>query len=212
MFKPLLSSAATWPIERLINRILQTDQHALSKLSRFSGKQIEVNTVSPQFNVCILFTDSEVRLSPFSGAELAAHSDAVVSSDAATLLGLLSAKTEDRPLANPRLKISGDAQLVQSVFNLAKSLDMRWDDLLNPIVGSTVSHGLKTSMDEFQQWSEASTRTFKHTLDDYLKEEAGVVPSAYSLEQFQDRLDQLRLRLDRATARTERLARVLGAP
>jgi ubiquinone biosynthesis protein UbiJ len=187
---------------------MQTDQHAAKQVSLFSGKQIEVITTSPHFNLCILFTDSEVRLSPFSSAELATSSDATISSDAATLLSLLSAKPDDRPLANPRLKISGDAQLVHSVFNLAKSLDMRWDDLINPIVGSTVTHGLKTSMDELQQWSEDSHKAFRHNLDDYLKEEAEIVPSAYSLEEFQDRLDQLRLRLDRATARAERLSRL----
>ena len=205
MFKPLLTSAITWPVERLINRIIQTDQHAVSELQQLSGKQIEVETASPQFNLCIIFNEKEIRLSPFSSQELVTVSDAKISSNASTLLGLLTAKTEDRPLANPAITISGDAQLVQSAFNLLNSLDMRWDDLLAPILGNVATHSMKTSTDDFKRWSEDAASAFKHNVDDYLKEEANILPSSHSIDDFQQRLDALRLRIDRATAKADRL-------
>ena len=211
MFKPLLTSAATWPIERLINRVLQTDQHAINTLKRLSGKQIEINTASPAVNLCVIFANSEIRLSPFSSEELVTTSDAKISSDVSTLLGLLGASTEARPLANPRLKISGDAQLVQTAFNLLKSLDLRWDDLLAPFLGNATTHSLKTSLDDFQKWSEESADALRHNVDDYLKQEANILPTSNSLEEFQERLDRLRLRIDRAAARAERLLRLADA-
>ncbi len=205
MFKPLLTSAAIWPLERLINSVIGSDQHAVSKLRQFHGKQIEIETLSPQFNLCLLFIDSEVRLSPFSSQALVTLSDAKVRGDASTLLGLLTAKTEDRPLANPRLTISGDAQLVQSAFKLLHSLDMRWDDWLQPFVGSVAAHSLKTSTDDIKRWSADSAKAFKHDVDQYLKLEANILPSANSIEEFQDRLEALRLRIDRAATRAQRL-------
>ena len=205
MFKPLLMSAAVWPIERLINSVIKSDQHAQTRLGKLSGKQLEIETDSPTFSMCILFIGSEVRLSSFSSEELATVSDAKVSSDTATLFSLLFAKTEDRPLANPRISISGDAQFVQSAFNILQSLDLRWDDLLAPFLGSVTTQGLKTSADEFKQWTEESSKAFKHSVDEYLKEEAKVLPTENGLEEFQYRLDQLRLRIDRAEAKTARL-------
>lgn len=207
MFKPLLTSAAIWPIERLINGIAKTDQHIQTMIGELSGKQLEVETVSPQFHLCIIFDGSDIRISPFSSEYLVSSSDAKVTSDVTTVLGLLSAKAEDRPLANPRLKISGDAQLVQSAFNILNSLDMRWDDWLAPILGGVATQSLKASVDDIQQWTENSAKAFKHNMDDYLKEEANILPTAYGVEEFQERLDRLRLRIDRATARAENLSR-----
>ncbi|MFT4862200.1 MAG: ubiquinone biosynthesis protein UbiJ [Pseudohongiellaceae bacterium] len=211
MFKPLLTSAVTWPFERLINSVIRSDQHAVSNLRQFQGKQIEIETVSPQFNLCIVFIDSEVRLSPFSSQELVSLSDAKVGGDASTLLGLLTAKTEDRPLANPRLTISGDAQLVQSAFKLLHSLDMRWDDWLSSFVGSVATHSLKTSADDIKRWSEDSAKAFKHDVDQYLKQETNILPCATHIEEFQERLEALRLRIDRVTARAQRLQTLTAA-
>lgn len=198
-------STAVWPIERLVNSVLSADQLAQTQLGKLSGKQLEIETDSPKFSLCILFIDSEIRLSAFSSEELATVSDAKISSDTATLFSVLLAKTEDRPLANPRLNITGDAQLVQSAFTILQTLDLRWDDLLAPLLGSVATQGLKTATDGIRQWTQESSSTLRHSMDDYLKEEAKVLPTAYSLEEFQTRLDQLRLRIDRAEARTSRV-------
>lgn len=205
MFKPLLMSAAVWPIERLINSVVKADQHTQLQLRKLSGQQLEIEIDSPKLSLCILFIESEVRLSSFSSEDLATASNAKISSDSATLLGLLFAKTDDRPLANPRLNISGDAQLVQTAFTILQSLDLRWDDLLAPILGSVATQGLKTSADDFKQWAEESSKAIKHSVDEYLKEEAKVLPTEFGLEEFQSRLEQLRLRIDRAEARASRL-------
>ncbi len=205
MFPPLLKSASCWPIEKFINTVIKSDSHIQRKLASLTNNLIEIETDSPSFNLCIVFNGSEIQLRPFSSNTLGTQCNAKIHSDAATLISLLTAPEKARPLANPKIKISGDAQLVQRAFTLMKTLDLRWDDLLAPIAGETLTHHLKTSADEFQHWSTRSAKALKNSVDDYLKEEANLLPSDYSIEEFQNRLDQLRLRIDRAVARAELL-------
>lgn len=204
----LLGSAALWPIEFTLNQIVKSDRHLRSAVGQFDGQLLEVKTAGAA--ICIHLATSGIRLSAISSHDLGLSPTACVAAKASTLLELLLSTSDTAALSNPEIEISGDAQFVQSLFQNLKNLDIRWDDILAPWLGDHSTHLAKSTTDSITQWSRQSKASVASTVNDYLIEESKLLPAHSRLEQFTDSMDELRLRIDRAKARIERLNSILA--
>jgi ubiquinone biosynthesis protein UbiJ len=200
----LLGSAALWPIEFALNQLVKSDQHLKSIVQKFDDQLLEIHTTTPAAFICVHFNNG-IRLSAISSNDLAVTPTASVSSKATTLLSLLLATSDSAALSNPEIEISGDAQFVHAIFQSLKKLDLRWDDLFAPWLGDHSTHLAKTSSDSIRQWSAQSKTSISASLSDYLREESKLLPARGQLDQFNSTMDDLKLRIDRAKARIERL-------
>lgn len=200
----MLTSLALWPAEHLLNQIIRNDEHIARQLQPFAGKAIEIQSRRPSLTMVMRIESGSLSLSGVDARTLGITPDARIAGDASELLQLLLGD-ESRPLANRNLVLSGDTEFFQEFHQRLQTLDLRWEDYLAPLLGDVVTQ----QASQFQQQaagfaSETGTR-LKRNVEDYLKEEAQLVPHEYAVEQFQENLEALRLRIDRASARTQQL-------
>lgn len=200
----LLGSAALWPIEFALNQFVKSDHHLQSIVQKFDDQLLEIHTTSPNAFICVHFNNG-IRLSAISSDDLGITATASVSAKATSLLSLLLSTSDSAALSNPEIEISGDAHFVHAIFQSLHNLDLRWDDILAPWLGDHSTHLAKTSSDSINQWSRQSKASVSTTLSDYLNEESRLLPARGRLEQFNDQMDELKLRIDRAKARIQRL-------
>ncbi len=196
-------SLALIPLEKILNKLLQQDSLVQQKLARFSGKTLEIESTLPSLNLVLILQRDSIRLSTLSSDAAQINCDAKISGKASDLLPLLMEKSTSRPLANPALVISGDAQLVQDIYQIAQQLEIDWQDQLAFLVGDIATHQFDQFLKNATAWSRQARENAKYNISEYLKEEARSVPNVTEVDSFFSDLDQLKLRIDRLAARKE---------
>ena len=202
-----LGSLALLPVEKILNAIVARDPHVAAKFVAFDSKCIEVVSLRPNFSLSIRFEDDTIKLSAIDSQTLGIQADATITAKAESLLGLLTKKSDQRALADAAIDISGDATLVQDLHVTIESLDVDWQDYLAPILGDVLSNELGEIQSNARDWSKSAGNSMHRGVRDYLSEEARLVPSELEVDSFSNRLDQLRLSIDRIAAKTELLKR-----
>ncbi|MEX2470448.1 MAG: hypothetical protein WD396_11890, partial [Pseudohongiellaceae bacterium] len=91
------------------------------------------------------------------------------------------------------------------------TLDLEWEDFLAPLLGDPVTHGVGQVVDRLERAARDSRSRLGRNLEDYLKEERRLVPHHVERHEFTENLQALRLQLDRAGARLDRLDAHLDA-
>lgn len=204
-----IGSLALPPLESLLNTMLRRDAYIAHKLAPLDGKYIEVLASKPDFSLLLGCEDQAIKLSAIDSKTLGINPDASISAKAEKLLRLLLAGSNDRALADKEINISGDGTLVQDLHIIVGSLDIDWQDYLGPLLGDILSNEIGKIVDASKHWSNTAAINIQRNIHDYLREEAKLVPSRLEADSMSDRLDQLRLQIDRATAKTELLTRRL---
>ena len=202
-----LGSLALLPVEKILNAIVARDPHIAKKLVAFDSTCIEVVSLRPDFSLSIRFEESTIKLSTIDSQTLGIQADATISGPAESLLGLLAKKSDHRAMADATIDISGDASLVQDLQMTLASLDTDWQDYLAPILGDVLSNELGEIQSNAQDWGKSAGTSMHRGVRDYLSEEARLVPSKLEVDSFSNRLDHLRLSIDRVAANTELLKR-----
>jgi len=202
-----LGSLALLPVEKVLNAIIARDPHVAKKLSAFDSKCIEIVSDRPSFSLSIRFEDAAIRLSAIDSQTLGVVADATISGSAENLLSLLAKKAERRAMADTAIDISGDAALVHDLQMTIETLDINWQDYLAPLLGDVLSNELGEVEQSARDWSKSAGTKIQRNIRDYLSEEARLVPSQLEVDSFSNRLDRMRLSIDRVAARTELLKR-----
>ena len=220
MVTELIGNAALWPAEQVINRLIGSDQHLQTLLKKFEGKAIQIQVLQPKFAVQlsssasslpstfpirISFGAREIHLTAIDSTEYSLTVDAQVSASASTFSRLLLEDHATRPLVSRDLDIKGDTQLVQDMFTAMNQLDVEWEDLLSPMLGDVGTHQLSQFLANANRWLAESRTRMSQNVDDYLKEETKIFPTTIEVENFNNGLDALKLRIDRAEARVKSL-------
>ena len=199
----LATTALLAPIEKAVNSLLAQDPHAMNSLAQFRSKLIEVQT--PHAGCSMRFVESGIRLGALHEGAVPEAADAIITGPAPALLKLL--KDGERPLADSDIRIEGDAEFLLDLQQTLAGLDIRWEDLLQPVLGDVLTGSIGDAVAGARNWSRKAGVNIRRNLANYLQYEAGVMPTPEELEAFADRVDELRLRLDRLEARLERLGR-----
>ena len=130
--------------------------------------------------------------------------DVAITAELADFLFLLTDK--DTPLADARIKVVGDVHLIQAIQTTIRSLDTQWADLLAPIVGDIVTNEVSQFVNDLQAWKIETDQRIKRNIPDYLIEESKLIPNPNDVKKFSEKLEALRLRIDRLNAKAELLS------
>jgi ubiquinone biosynthesis protein UbiJ len=199
-----LGSLALWPVTEIINRLIANDPHISARLLPFRHKMIEIVATAPSMTMTLQFEPGGIKLGAIDCQTLQLKPDARIDGKAADLLELLT-QSDKRPLANTAISIAGDAELVQEVYNTLNDLDLDWEDYLAPLLGDVMSNELGQIGSAAKTWTTQAGNKLGRNLDEYLKGEASVLPDRAAVENFSNSLDQLKLNIDRLSARAELL-------
>ena len=202
----LVSSAFCAPIEALLNGLLAQNPGTARRLARHHGQAVRVECTSPlQWQVFILV--QEERLSIRSVYELAPQAEIAASASAFSRLLLGGAQTD--ALFSPDIRLGGDTHLIQDLNQILRDLEVDWEHHFSALFGDVVTHQLSQFFGKAREWTAQTRATLLADVEEYLHEEARLLPGASEVNHFSGRLDELRLAVDRITARQQRLLQKL---
>lgn len=199
---PLLISALSAPVEALINAVLAQDPVAAMRLGRLQGRTLRVHCTGPlDWSVTLVVREQRIALRAISEAE----PDAAINASAAAFLRLLFSNRQTDALFSPDIAISGDTQVLQDLHSILGSLDIDWEDHFGRVFGDIPTWQASQTLQKSQEWMRDTTSSLLDDVEEYLHEEARILPTASELNRFSDRIDALTLGLDRIAARQSRL-------
>lgn len=198
----MLASALCAPVEALINAVLKQDPASTLQLQAYRGKALRVECISPfKLVVTLVVEDQGVSLRSVYETE----PDAAISASAGSYASLLMSDSQTSALFSPAVALSGDTQLVQALHRIIGGLEIDWQGHFASVFGDIATHQFSEFVGRAKRWGKRSRESVLDDLDEYLHEEARLLPSKSEVAHFSARIDELKLRLDRINARTQRL-------
>ncbi|QEY17792.1 hypothetical protein D0C16_18415 [Cellvibrio sp. KY-GH-1] len=196
----MLITAALASAEKIINTALRYDPATRLKLARLSGKILAVNITAPvAINLFVMPLDEEIELMANWDGEV----DTQLSGSLMALLQLST--TEIHNLKYSGVTAMGDLTLLADLQQLLKHLDIDWEDMLSQFTGDIIGHQTAQIIRAKFGWAKDRAQTAARLGKEFLTEEYQALVSKPELDDFHQQVDELRLAVDRAAARVEKL-------
>ena len=103
------------------------------------------------------------------------------------------------------VQVQGNAALAQQFTRILKQVDVDCEEQLSRLTGDVVANQLGNAFRSSRTWAKRNNQSMQLNIQEYLQEEARVLPGIFELENFYDDVDQLRDATERLSARIERL-------
>lgn len=199
---PLLIVALSAPVEALINAVIAQDVGSQRRLAALEGKSVQLQCSKP-VAFCVYLQVLNARLALRAIQE--EPPSAGIQADAGALWRLLLGGTQSGALFSPDVQLSGDTHVVQTLHAILGGLNIDWEAQLARLFGDVATRQFSTAVAGAREWSAHTSESLRADLEEYVHEEARILPSRAETRIFAERLDELKLALDRIQARTERL-------
>ena len=201
----MLFAALTATLETAFNAWLaldaQTHGNARSRLQALQGKLICLHISNPDVQLYFLPTADQVRVT----TRYAAAPDVTIHGSALGLMRLSASNDAGKAMLEHGIKIDGDMGLGNHFSQILREIDVDWEELLSRAVGDVVAHHLGQVVRNAQGWLGDSSHAMRLNTQEYLQEEARLVPADAEIRQYLDAVDILRADTDRLEARLKRL-------
>ena len=113
----------------------------------------------------------------------------------------------------PGITIEGDAGLATELQAIAAGLDLDWEEQLSRLAGDGIAHQTGRAVRGGAQWLRQTGDTLALNLQEFLKEEAHLLPQPFEVADWVTEVDRLRddsARLEARLARLEQARRKAG--
>lgn len=199
---PLLIVALSAPVEALINAVIAQDVGSQRRLAALEGKSVQLQCSKP-LAFCVYIQVLNARLALRAIQE--EPPSAGIQADAAALLGLLLGGSQSGALFSPQVQLSGDTHVVQSLHGILGGLNIDWEAHLSRLFGDVATQQMSDALAGARRWSAHTGESVRADVQEYVHEEARLLPSHTQARLFAERVDELKLALDRIQARAARL-------
>lgn len=203
----MLLDALTLPLEAAFNTWLALDEktygQARQRLQALQGKLIHLRISNPGFDLYFLPTAEQVRIS----TSYEALPDVSIQGSALAFMRLAQAEDSGKAMLENGIKLEGDLGLGTEFNNILREIEVDWEELLSQAVGDTIAHQAGQMARNTQGWLDQSAQAMRLNTQEYLQEEARLLPAAAELNYYYDQIDQLRMDTDRLEARLNRLGK-----
>ncbi|MEZ5451991.1 MAG: SCP2 sterol-binding domain-containing protein [Thiothrix sp.] len=201
----MLFAALTATLETAFNTWLKLDKqthgHALERLQALQGKLICLYISNPDLKLYFLPTADSVRVT----TEYDAEPDVTIHGSALALMRLSAAEDTGKAMLEQGIKIDGDMGLGNRFSDILRDIDVDWEELLSRAVGDVIAHQMGQLARDTKGWLDGSAHAMRLNTQEYLQEEARLLPAEAELRQYLDAVDTLRMDADRLEARIKRL-------
>lgn len=203
----MLLDALTLPLEAAFNTWLTLDEkthgQARQRLQALQGKLIHLRITNPGFDLYFLPTAEQVRIS----ATYDATPDVSIQGSALAFMRLAQAEDSGKAMLENGIKIDGDLGLGTEFSKILREIDVDWEELLSRAVGDTIAHQAGQMARTTKGWLDQSAQAMRLNTQEYLQEEARLIPAEAELNYYYEQIDQLRMDADRLEARLNRLVK-----
>lgn len=199
---PLLLVALYAPVETLLNALIGQDVGTQRRLSGLEGKSVQLQCSSPlAFSVTMQVSNARLALRALQEEA----PTAVIRADAGALLRLLRSDSKSGALFSPEVQLSGDTHVVQALHGILLDLNIDWEAQMARLFGDVATQQIAGGLAGAREWTARTGESLRADLQEYIHEEARVLPSRTQARLFAERTDELKLALDRIQARVERM-------
>lgn len=195
----MVNAALLGLAEQSLTRVLQQDPVTLERLGELAGKVIAIQSTLPSFTLFLL---------PHrEGIDLLAHYDAEVDvtlSGSALLLARLPVAGNE-VLFGRGVELRGNSAIAHRLQAILADTRIDWEAWLGNLLGDAAGHELARGLRALVGYGRDSSRSLLQSTQEYLQEEARLLPTRVEIDIFMDEVDQLRERADRLEARIRQL-------
>ena len=196
----MLLTGALASAEKMINAALRYDPATRIGLARLSGKILAINITAPiAIKLFVMPLDDELQLMANWDGDV----DTQLSGSLMALLQLSTTATHN--LKYSGVTAMGDLGLLADLQTIFKNLDIDWEDMLSHFTGDIVGHQTAQIIRAKYGWIKDRARSAQRLGKEFLTEELRTLPSKPELEDFYQQVDELRMAVDRAAARVEKI-------
>ena len=114
-------------------------------------------------------------------------------------------QTEIHNLKDSGVTVMGDLSLLADLQRLVKNLDIDWEEMLSQFTGDLIGHQTAQLIRAQVGWVSERANSARRLTSEFLSEELKALPAKPELDDFYQQVDDLRLAVDRAAARVEKL-------
>lgn len=201
----MLFAALTATIETAFNTWLKLDAEThgstLTRLQTLQGKLICLHISNPDLRLYFLPTADSVRVTTSYDAE----PDVTIHGSALALMRLSAAEDSGKAMLEQGIKLEGDMALGNRFSQILLEIDVDWEELLSRAVGDVLAHQMGQVVRNAKGWLDSSAHAMRLNTQEYLQEEARVLPADAEIRHYLDAVDTLRMDVDRLDARLKRL-------
>lgn len=198
---PTLNVAAFAALERAINVALVMDTATAHRLRELDQKCFLIECTEPKLKLFVLIDDNRVRLPVVYDGKPASHLTGPLSE----FLTLASAKDKPSALVNSGVKLLGDSAPLIRLAEILEDVDLDWEGELAKLVGDVPAHMAGESARQLFRFGKRTHATFVRHLEEYLHEEARLLPTKLEVEDFIHGVQKLSQDVERVEARLKRL-------
>ena len=192
-------------VESAFNRYMALDPQALSALATLEGKVIALQITGLELELYFLpGADGVQVLGRYEG-----EPDTRLCGTPLALARLGISRGVDTSAFGSEIEISGDTETGQRFKEALDAVQLDWEEWLSHATGDVVAHQLGSAVRRFTEYLNRTAETLVTDTDEYLHDEARLVPARVEIENFMDDVDRLRMAADRLEARVRRLTRTL---
>lgn len=185
--------------EESLNRLLARDPVTLARLGELASCEIRIECTAPHWHLYLLPHCGGIDLLTDSAAE----PDACLRGSALNLIRLPYAGNE--VLFGRGISIEGNSGLVHRLQQILADSRIDWEAWLADLVGDTAAHPLANLMRSASRQLRYGSSSLIHNLEEYLHEEARLLPTQVEIDIWQEQVEELRDATDRLEARIARL-------
>ncbi|NCA69120.1 MAG: sterol-binding protein [Sphingobacteriia bacterium] len=193
-------------IEQTVNGYIRLDPEGATAFAALDGRIIGIELAG--FGTRITIIPSAQRLQIFGDYD--ATPDCLIRGTPLGLLRMNMAEHKESQVMRGEVEISGDTALAQSFSRALAGLEIDWEEQLARIIGDPFAHQVGNQARAVSQWGRKTSTTLTSDLQEYLQEEARLLPSRVEVEAVLNQIDILRDDIERTEARIERLTRQLA--
>ncbi len=188
-------------LEVVLNQAVRIDPDLSSDLKTLEGRSLALTWSAPQWSLRLSVDNGALKVGPNRGT-----SDVALATTLSGLIGLLRPSAKGS-LPAGRVNISGDAELLRRLEQIAKRFAPDWDAAFAHHLGPTLGPQIGRALAEGLRVAQSGARSLAETAAEYVREESRDVATREELDGFANDVDHLRDGVERLDAKLNRIAK-----
>ena len=188
------------PIAEVLNRNIAETTPARELAAQLDGKTVAIRVRDTVLAMYFVFDQDTVTLA----TEFDADPDVVITGSLVTL-ARMAGGAGAQAIRDGDIDLTGDAATAQRFQTLLDHAKPDVEEELSRVIGDVAAHQLAEFARGVGNWVRGARSTMGDNIREYLQEERRDLPTRYEVEQFSQRVGELRDDVERIAARLKRL-------
>ena len=190
------------PIAEVLNRNIAETTPARELAAQLDGKTVAIRVRDTALAMYFVFDQDIVTLA----TEFDADPDVVITGSLVSL-ARMAGGAGAQAIRDGDIDLTGDAATAQRFQTLLDHAKPDVEEELSRVIGDVAAHQLAEFARGVGNWVRGARSTMGDNIREYLQEERRDLPTRYEVEQFSQRVGELRDDVERIAARLKRLER-----